>query len=470
MLVACLACGAGEPRPPDIVLISIDTLRADHVGAYGYPKPTTPNLDALAREGVVFENAIADTSWTLPSHASLLTGASSLVHSVIDDTRALAPERETLAERLRAAGYRTEAIVSAPYLHPIFGFAQGFDRYRLLGETLYDAGDAKLEQMLDDAWRARRQRDDDAWRRARRAHEVVALAREPLASERTAPLFLFVHIFDVHADYDPPAGYAERFGDFSTAVAGDDPPIVRDSQIVRATPQGALARAVARYDGEIAWVDEQLGVLLRAIDELGRRDSTLVVVTSDHGEEFLDHGGSGHRHSLFDEQLRVPLAMRWPSALPAGRRVEAQVRSIDVAPTIEALARIAGGEAEPERDGVDLGPWIRGEREDDIPALSLLVAPGEFRATALRTRRSKVVVRESLGDGDDARTQIQFFDLASDPREERALGHTPEGDAALRSLLARERELRAMAPHGEAADVELDPSLERALRELGYAE
>ena len=169
LLLACLGCAPPAPRT-NLLLVSLDTLRADHVRAYGYERDTTPHLDRLAEQGTLFETMIAESSWTLPSHMTLFTGRSSRVHGVSHDGARLGPRHPPLAERLRAAGYRTEGFVSAPYVHPICGFDRGFERYRVLGETVYDEeGFGDPGRGRDPGWKRRLRERDPCRRRSRGA-------------------------------------------------------------------------------------------------------------------------------------------------------------------------------------------------------------------------------------------------------------------------------------------------------------
>jgi arylsulfatase A-like enzyme len=262
--IAALGCNrvdlAASPDSgrPSVLLVTIDTLRADHVGVYGAVQAETPRLDALAAAGTRFENAIASTPLTLPSHASLLTGLDPPRHGVRHNgVYRLDGEIETLAERFRAAGYATGAVTGAVVLARRYGLDQGFQSY-------------------DDGTSSRRSGAGGFLER--RAAEVTERALAWLA-QATRPFFLWVHYYDPHHDYRPPQPFAERFS---------------------ASP----------YDGEIAYVDTQLGRLLDGLEPGGSHRETLILVTSDHGESLGEHGESTHAYTLYDAVLRVPFA-RW---------------------------------------------------------------------------------------------------------------------------------------------------------------
>ena len=284
MLGILLSLGVAA-SPPDVLLVTIDTLRADHVGAYGYAAAETPALDGLARAGVRAEDAVVQVPQTRPSHASLFTGRNPFEHGLRDNfSPPLASSVPTLATLLRRAGYDTAAFIGAyPVARPS-GLDQGFSTF----DDPFGAGEAGTSREA---------------RSERRAGEVVDRALAWLAKPRRSPFFLWAHLYDPHAPYEPPAPFRERF-------------------------------ARRPYDGEVAYADSQVARLLAWLDRSGRRTDTLVVVTSDHGEGLGDHGESEHMLLVYDSTLRVPLLMSWPGRLPAGGRVSGQFRSVDLLPTL----------------------------------------------------------------------------------------------------------------------------------------
>ena len=323
--LAALSSGS-KPTPPhgrpNILLISIDSLRRDHVGSYGYPRPTTPHLDALARDGVRFDTAVAPTSWTLPSHVTLLTALPIRVHQVHVSSERFTKRVLTLAEVLLEEGYATAGIVGGSYLDAGYGFAQGFDHYD--DYTVVN--------------RDRRKPDGHVT-----SPISLRLANEWLeswaASQQPRPFFLFLHMWDVHYSYDPPPPYDTMFDpDYEGDIVAS--PYMRNRRINARMDPRDLEHVMALYDGEIRHTDDHLGRLFDSLKGLGAFDDTIIVVTSDHGDEFFEHGKKGHGQNLFDSVLRIPLLMRYPSKIPAGRVVEGQVRLMDVAPTILGLAGI----------------------------------------------------------------------------------------------------------------------------------
>lgn len=300
--LAAAGCGSGAPEretPPAVLLIVGDTVRADHVGCYGYERETTPALDALAGEGERFDRAFAQSSWTLPSIASILTGQPPHVHGAGRAEGGVLPLRTevaTLAERLQAAGFATAAWINVLWLAPQSGAQRGFDvyDYRKTDATNRTMRDAKATTDAALAW-MRRQRD--------------------------APFFMTVHYFDPHLTYDPPAPYDEMFRPQEAPRLprgfGSADQVFEIRSGSRQLDTAEKEALVARYDGELRYMDDQIGRLLDGLRDLGRWDDALVIFVSDHGEEFWDHGGFEHGHTHYREMIRVPLIVKRPGG--AGR-------------------------------------------------------------------------------------------------------------------------------------------------------
>ena len=334
LLVAVAACARDRApeapaAPPDLVVYLIDTLRADHLGCYGYPRPTSPRIDAFARQAVRVREARAQSSWTKPAVATLLTGLYPVSHGAQRRSQGLDASVVTLAERLSTRGYETAYFGTNPTVTAKFGFEQGFSEFHYLSQP-----------------RGRRRGHVDASEIHR---EVVAwLDRR----DRAKPFFLVVHTLDPHDPYRPREPYRARFAadvDVETACC------IRPHELAALDAEGARARARAMidlYDGEIAQNDAAFGELL---DELERRDlydRAAILLTSDHGEEFFDHGGWRHASTLYEEVLRVPFLFRLPGGAHGGGAIDGPVDQIDVAPTLLELAGIpAASEASPARAG-----------------------------------------------------------------------------------------------------------------------
>jgi arylsulfatase A-like enzyme len=433
-------CGAGtggRAERPNLVLISIDTLRADHLGCYGYSRDTSPNLDRLALEGVLFEHAYAPAPWTLPSHASLFTGLYPAEHGVVKDTHRLDDRHVLLPEALAELGYRSAAIVSTvPYLRRSYGFKQGWVSY----DDRSSFGPSKK------------------WAIASNSEKVYRGALKQLDQLGKGPFFLFVHDYDVHANYVPPAPFDRLFGPPRSAEL----PSAKDDWRAR------RQRELPQYDGEIRWVDDWIGKL---VEELRRRDlleHTVIAVVADHGEEFFEHGFWGHGANLFDSVLHVPWIVRFPGARHAGTRIAAPVSLVDVPATLLALA---GSEAPRWRSGRDVGRWLgpgaipdegevfafRGERN----GFGLLaVVSGGYKAL-FRTNRREIPLLPPdalFRVGDDPDETISLAELESvRVRDLRARGAT-----AIAELFRRQRALPPRQRGKRTAEEE------EGLRALGY--
>ena len=294
-----------QPQPPNVLLVTIDTVRADHIGAYGYAKGATPAMDRLAREGVRFADATAQAPLTGPAHAAILTGQYPARIGVRDNAATPIPAgTTTIAELFRGHGYRTGGFVGAFILGPEYGFAQGFDVFDATFAQ-YSAG-MKLQAQ-------------------RHGGEVTDAALKWLGGGGRQPFFAWVHLYDAHTPYDPPSPFRARF-------------------------------AAAPYDGEIAYVDSCIARLIGSLEEAGQLDRTLVAVIADHGEGLGDHGEAEHGLFLYESVLHVPWIMRLPGHDAAGTLVQAQVRAIDVMATVASLA----GLSPPNGDGQSVVPFIRG--------------------------------------------------------------------------------------------------------------
>ncbi len=468
-------------RPPHILLVSVDTLRADHLSCYGYERPTSPRLDAFAQEGVLFERAWSTSSWTLPAHLSLLTGLFVSSHGVCDDRLWTRRDEQGepvppplrgrfVSEALSDAGYATAGFYTWKYLERQFGFGPGFDQWERLGhrfwshpvvgpefERLRAAGDTGALRALADAHPAL---FDDT---LPSSEEVLERALTWLDTERDTqrPFFLFLHLFDVHDPYTPPAPFDTRFDPDYTGPIDGRRVTAADSDVHGGMAARDLEHLVALYDGEIAWVDSILGRLFDALDERGLEQDTLVIVTADHGEEFFEHGHKTHRRQLFSESTHVPLILRWPAALPAGLRIDSGVGLVDIAATLGAAAGVPGWQS---MQGTDLLPLARGEpaEEERTYLAELLLFDGSavpLRQAALARGDSLTLLEARGAEPWSARA----LDLAQDPRgrgagaalDPGALEGLREriaqlGASSLRlraDLLARSTDLPALSEH-----------------------
>jgi arylsulfatase A-like enzyme len=381
-LFSCVAAGAllggcgGRPDGPNVLLISLDSVRADDLT---FLDPAiAPHMTELAKRGVVFTQAISGSSWTLPAHVQMLTGQPPSLHRVETDDIAIDPRTPLLQELLRRAGYFTAGFWTGWYLAGEYGFARGFVSYENAmtdGELVEGTVSKSLDQdTIAKVWQALSERD-------RKNHEdvnsprVVELAREALArAEPDEPVFFFAHFFDPHYDYVPPGKWATVHDpDYQGSIDGRsywvNQRVFKDGK--RAVNDRDLAHLRALYRGEIGWTDESVGALLALFAAAGRLQNTLVIITADHGEEFFEHENRGHKQSLYDEVLRVPLLVVPPGALAgeAPRAIDAQVELSDLMPTV---LDFAGLEAPPTVYGRSLRPAVEGQPIESRPVVSSL--------------------------------------------------------------------------------------------------
>ncbi len=416
-LAGCQGDGGGESAVrepvlpggarPNLLVITLDTARADHMGCYGYPGARTPHIDRLAREGVLFEQAVTAAPLTVPAHASLFTGLRPPAHGARTNESTLSDETNvTLAEALRDAGYATRAWVGAEVVRRWSGLAQGFDLYDDDFSAGRRAGSGKYVEKP--------------------AADVVGAAMTGLR-EVPEPFLAWVHLFDPHAPYAPPAGHA--------------------------APSGHA------YDGEIAYADHWLGELFASLEASGRRERTIIALMSDHGEALGQHGEHTHGIFLYDATLRIPLILAGPGTGEPRRRVSEQVRIIDVMPTLLALAGVPAPDG---LHGVDLSPSWRGGKLDALPAYSETLHPwttmGWSPLYALRDGGWKAVEAP----------RPELYDLGRDPgeRDDVGDGETKRRDRML-DRIAELRDADAHRAHGD--DVPLDEERRAALESLGYA-
>lgn len=416
-------------RVKSVIVYLVDTLRKDHLGCYGYGKPTSPHVDAFAREATLFRNAVAQSSWTRPSVASMLTGLLPRTHGVNRRPDALSQEAVTLAEMLRDRGFRTAAFVTNANVHRSFGFGQGFEEYRL---TPHGRDTAENLNALTAGW---------------------------LDQVGEAPFFLFLHTIEPHTPYQPPPQFRQRF-------APDVPEELGRVRVLKELNRGArpvtpaLVRDLtALYDAEIAANDAAFGALVALLKARGLWGSTAVVFLSDHGEEFHDHGGWEHGRTLHTEMLDVPLIVRLPG-VGEGRAVDRLAQHIDLVPTLlDALGLPVPDAVE----GQSLLPAMAGAEEgtEEDAAFSWLDVDG-FRGGAVSTPVWRLLDERS------PHVDRELFDRRSDPGEMRDLSaDRPVRAGFLRALLlAAERK----GPLLEASEGEIDEELRKQLRALGYVQ
>ena len=429
------------PTRPHVILISIDCLRADHVGVYGYERNITPTIDAFATEADVFENAVAVSAWTLPTHMSMFTGLTPSYHGV-NRTRGLSPSTFYLPQVLAEAGYETTAVVSGAYVSQAFGFARGFHRYLSLHQP-------EAKQTVDDA--------------------LDVLAR---SSGRST--FLFLHFIDPHWPYRPPMDLLEKLGPAPENPENID--ALLDKVQDRVPPTGSDVEDVIRlYDAEIADVDRELGRFFTGLEELGMLSSSLVIITADHGEAFYEHGYWGHTQTLYEEMIRIPLTVKWPDGRSSGR-ASRYASQVDIVPTVLEAVDLA--EALPSSaQGTSLS-----DRMDDDKTASAQKIVSETIFASSDTTSKRVSFRSArwkyiatyVGPPPDAihvdtMESRELYDLDSDPGERDNVTTSPLLDDFEQRLHAYLEEAGDFLETRESQrEVILDEELIERLRALGY--
>ncbi|MCA9509895.1 MAG: sulfatase-like hydrolase/transferase [Myxococcales bacterium] len=452
--------GAGVPahlaERPNLVLVMVDTLRADHLDCYGASDVATPHLCAVARDGGTIFNAFSHASWTKPSTASLVTSLLPSTHNGMSKPSRLSDDIVFVSEVLQEHGYATGGIVSNINLAPSFGFDQGFDEYRYLApDYLIGAKESSSKTILYQIarkvilkLRAGTLRFNDFYQDSQVVNAVAFDWLERHAKDR---FYLFLHYMDPHDPY-----FAHPYDGTGIARVAGDP------------PAGEAARMRELYKGEIEYLDASFGRLLDRLKELGVYDDTLIVLTADHGEEFHEHGGFWHGLTLYDEQIRVPLLVKWPkgrAALPYDETA-GLARSIDVAPTLIASAGAAVPDA---MQGIDLAVRFDARNEKDREVFSEEDHEGNV-LWSLRTRDMKLIhANEGNPRGVPPR---ELFDVANDPHE--TVNLVERGHADVEARLAQNAELQRQAAQGKAFQPGETKAMTRAeceqLRVLGYVD
>ena len=464
LLILGACARPASPGPPNVLLLSIDSLRRNHVSALGRVNPsgrdtpTTPAFERLARTGVLFENAVSTTSWTLPAHMALFTGLPDDLHGVTDNQLRLADGIETLAGLLGKHGYATGGFFSGPNLHPAFGFSRGFDTYRNCSDVRTDLASFESREVGD--LRATHLRSHAAVTSPRLLRESWDWIEERV--ETGEPFFAFVHWWDPHYDYLAPAEYEALYDDgYTGPIRGHH----QTEKTATLTPPD-LRHLKNLYDAEIRYTDDHVSRLLDRLEALGALDNTIVILTSDHGEEFYEHGRWGHQRTLNEEVVRIPLAISWPGHVPAAVRPRGQAPLQDILPTICDLLDIAPPEYLEDASLAAL--WEAPNRAGPLQVLRLRIPYREIDITAVRGSGWKFTWDHATGHG-----QLYRLEGATDQRltqtieepEHSKLPRVVRAMAAIEALEAR----RALLPARNAASLDtLPPGLSAQLEAMGY--
>jgi len=488
LLAACFnteANDAAQEARPNVILTSIDTLRADRLGTYGYERNTTPNIDEFAKQAVVFETAYAQSSWTLASHASMFTGLDPVANGVTTSKRGRLVDRHvTLAEILKDEGYTTAAWVGRgeySFVGAARGLAQGFDKFEHAPHGQANPGQSETTANKPQTKQEKKSSLGEG-------EAEITSVLEWLSGQPKLPFFLFVHLDDVHSQptghpYDSPPPFRDRFcpGEIEGYTGCDASGKFCATKMLQRIRRGDIpapskdeaAKIECLYDGGVAFTDHQVGRLLRSLRELQLLDNSVLIVTADHGEAFLEHGDTLH-FSVYEEVARVPLVIRFPGAVHAGRSA-AIVELVDLVPTILA------------QTGSPVPAFMQGQNLLDVIASPSTLTRVNDTAFTMGTSDpppllwrhgpSKIIVRPKDRTEVEARYPAEeLFDLSSDPGEQRnRVQEDAELGRQLRQGLERHQHESAATfkklRHDPAGDDFEVPEDERELlKALGYIE
>ncbi len=435
-----LASFSGGGNASNIILISVDCLRADHVGVYGYPRATTPHIDRFAESGVVFETALSTAGSTHPTHMSIFTGLLPSFHGATP-LRELSRSVPYLSEILRQASYQTDAVVTGAYLSQHFGFNRGFNTYRYASRL--------------------------------RAGDAVDMALDVLERSGEDKHFLFLHLIDAHWPYDPPPEFRERF-----RTSAPNVPHLLNKVLDHEPPDDPdeIDQIVALYDAEIANADQELGRFFDELKARGLYDRSLIILFADHGEAFYEHGRWQHTVALYEEVIRIPLIVKWPGNLPTGR-VTTPVSQVGIFPTVleeagldfsplraTGLKQFVDGSGTPSEPGAVVSECVTTWKPEvgAIRTVSFRTDTTKYIATFRTTAESTIAIGEILDE--------ELYDLARDPDEMQNLLEGPGMDSGpyQEQLRAYLREAREFERGRMGEEVILDDAIQDQLKALGY--
>lgn len=423
--------------PRNIILISLDTLRADHLGIYGYHHNTSPYIDAFAKESIVFEQAVVQAPTTLPSHMSIMTSLYPSFHGVWEKSYPLADEHVTLAELLREGGYRTAAFVDGSWMRAVFGFNQGFDIYdgkRIVGIA-----------------------------------RILPKVKRWLDKHKSKPFFLFIHCYDIHSPYAPPPPYNSIFHDFSYTghLNPSNKTLLAAAKNELKVNDEDLRHFIALYDGGIRYTDEKIGEFLSYLRDSGLVDQSLIIITSDHGEEFKEHGSFLHYQLYYRPNLHVPLIMRIPNYPKKEIRIKELVQSIDLLPTILDIAALPPLQ---KAQGRSLLPLIK--QHKNFLNRSLWQVFRSFKKDS-HTSFSEYSNYNCSIITDDYQLihnlrshSMQLFNLKADPLAQNNIAK--DHDDISERLLSQFNEFYSIAPNYKTSIIPLDEQTREQLKALGY--
>lgn len=437
----------------NVILISLDTLRPDHLGCYGYSRDTSPNIDSLAKDSALFWNTFATSPWTLPSHVSLMTSLNCINHQVYQGNQTMDPSILTLADILRTRGYFNGAITGGGFVSGFYGFSKGFDSYHVRGQ-IQSKNSAEIASRAVLDW---------------------------IDRHKDRNFFLFLHTYQIHNPYSSPAPYNELFLEKSSTLTEIDMSPFRLNHENRYKPvmDDLRQNFIDLYDGEIRYTDETLiKQLLSKLKELNLYDSTMIILTSDHGEEFYEHKSWHHTHSVYNETIKIPLIIKFLNSNHKGKRIPEFVRIIDIMPTIlealdinpskyqmdgESLFDLLGDEKQEMEERIFISELASNVMQRHVPkkvAINLgkhkLIINNEFKSEDLAYFLSSLPEMEPM----------EIYDLEKDPDE--LYNKSRENPQLTRELLDFLRNQNKMTRKVSAEEAKMSEELREQLRALGY--
>ncbi|MBN1827096.1 MAG: sulfatase-like hydrolase/transferase [Candidatus Eisenbacteria bacterium] len=437
-------------KMPSVLLISIDALRADHLGCYGHSRSVSPRVDRLAKEGAQFLQAFCPVPSTGPSHATMLAGIAPQTHGVRENAYTLSDTFFTIAEMLRDEGYETAGFVTNPLIGTRFGFSQGFDTYVESGHvekiTSWKSG-LLLQTLL-----AKEIYDKLAYQYLGAKDQTLLCLEKWMKRRKDKPFFIFLHLLDPHTPYTPLEPFLRMFP--------AEP--IRDRDllwILQGKDEELLARNISQYDGEVAQTDRKINSLFRFLEDRGLMENLIIVYTADHGENLGDHEPYFAHHDVFDSGLQVPLIIRWPRRIDSGMLIEEMVENRDIVPTVLSMV---GLKVPACVEGKDLTPLFDGLRAPPRP----YVIANSGKRYGLRNTEWKAVY-------DFASNESFLFDIRNDPgeREDRAGTENDQAEALIHTLRGEVKRLEKgdyISIEEDSKMEEMDRAMRERLRALGY--
>ncbi len=439
-------------KKSNIILISIDTLRADHLGCYGYPKNTSPHIDSLASDGTLFKNAFSSCPWTLPSHVSIMTSLFVAHHQVSNHREKITSSHLTLAEVLRKNHFFNTAFTGSGFVSAHYGFSQGFDAYHEGPGSITHVDSAEIMYKAFSNW---------------------------LNKNKGKRFFLFLHTYQTHDPYSSHHPYSHLFLQENSKWTDLDliGYLGGWSGIFKKLPENEKKNAEELYDGEIRYMDETfIGPLIAKLKEDDLYDNTMIIFTSDHGEEFFDHQGWTHGHSLYNELIRVPLIIKFPHGKFSERAISSAVSVVDIMPTV--LDEMGIDFSDMVLDGQSLFPVIKGRETEDRFFLAdiegNLLGAHIPQRICMNQGKYKLILNKEFSQEDldffteppTEPSRIELYDLANDMKEKNNIAN--KNPSLVQAIVQKINDIYSQAKKLKSREAEIDEDFKEQLKALGY--